>query len=121
MKEHSRSGSKIFIQQDAASTVINEALIDYYLDTRNFQAIAKLQERKSQACSTCWIRAKVCSDGTYYIPEQVMEQIQCKINETAASGTVYIADPIYFIEQMKDQLVAEYLASEGNLYYFDPV
>ncbi|MBP3962340.1 hypothetical protein [Paenibacillus lignilyticus] len=121
MKEHSRSGSKIFIQQDAASTVMNEALIDFYLDTRNFQAIAKLQELQSQACSTCWIRARVCAEGSYYVPEQVMEQIQRKINETAASGTVYMADPIYFIEQMRNQLVAEYLDFEGNPYYFVPV
>ncbi|SDX67289.1 hypothetical protein [Paenibacillus sp. CF384] len=121
MKEHSRSDSKIYIQHDAASTVMNEALIDYYLDTRNFKAIAKLQEYQSQTCSTCWIKARDSADGTYYVPEQVMEQIQCKINAIAASGTVYIADPIYFIEQMREQLVTEYLNCDESPYYFVPI
>ncbi|WP_308638491.1 hypothetical protein [Paenibacillus silvisoli] len=121
MREHSRSRSEILVQQDAASVVIYDALVNYYLDTRNFEAIAKLQKQHDAACRTVWVWASACGDGEYYIPGEAMGQIDARIRQTAAAGNTFMPDPLYFMEQMRERLIAEYLAAEGNPYYFVPI
>ncbi|RAP75332.1 hypothetical protein [Paenibacillus montanisoli] len=120
MMEHTYSGSKALHRQDAASIVIYEALVNYYLDTRNFQAIAKLQEQQAAACRTVWVSAIASVDGEYYIPDEAMRQIEARIKQAAAAGNTFMPDPLYFMNQMKERLVAEYLSVEGNPFYFVP-
>ncbi|AZN40043.1 hypothetical protein [Paenibacillus albus] len=124
MPEDSKKDGRILVLDDVATTILNNALIDYYLEKRNFHAIRCLQEQAQQqvhCCREVMIWAMDDQHGDYYIPEPAMRELKTQINTLAATpGAVYIADPFYFMDMMRERFVKKYLATEGNLYHFVP-
>ncbi|REE92831.1 hypothetical protein A8990_103136 [Paenibacillus taihuensis] len=114
----------MLVLDDVATTILNNALIDFYLEKRNFHAIQCLQEQTKQQSGCCKEVMEWALDdqyGDYYIPEQAMRDIKSQINALAATpGAVYIADPLYFMDLMRERFVKAYLEVEGNRYHFVP-
>lgn len=114
----------MLVLDDVAATILNHALIDYYLEKRNFEAIQCLQEqvqRHLECCKVVMVWAMDDQQGDYYIPEQAMRDIKSQINALAATpGAVYIADPFYFMDMMRERFVKAYLEVEGNRYHYVP-
>ncbi|SEO16026.1 hypothetical protein [Paenibacillus sp. OV219] len=124
MPEDSKKDGRMLVLDDVATTILNNALIDYYLEKRNFHAIQCLQEQVQHQAGNCrevLVWAMDDQLGDYYIPEQAMLDIKAQINALAATpGAAYIADPLYFMDMMRERFVKKYLETEGNRYHLVP-
>ncbi|QHW30792.1 hypothetical protein GZH47_07925 [Paenibacillus rhizovicinus] len=123
MPASSRKTDLAFMLEDTAEKLLKETLIDYYLQTRNFKAIEQLlseADAASSSCSFVWVWAMDMEGGSAYIPETEMAAIKARIKALAASGDIYIADPYYFMDSQREELVKAYMADPGNLVYIVP-
>ncbi|QHT59976.1 hypothetical protein GXP70_08465 [Paenibacillus lycopersici] len=123
MPASSKMSDLAFLLEDAPEKLLRAALIDYYLETRNFKAIEKLLREADDASSPCsivWVWAMDTEEGSVFIPEQEMAAIRARVIELASSGGEYIADPYYYMDSKREELIRAYAASPRSAVYVVP-
>jgi hypothetical protein len=102
--------------EESAYAFMRKSLIDYYLEKRNYLALASLagNEWKSYTITepvVTWVWVTRDVKGDYFIPKEIFEAFSDKANNE-------YPEQLESIDREIDHLITEYLLNEKVHYFF---